>query len=307
MEHFDEIKRDELDQTREYFAAKGAFSLKEVNERLGFKYGSKNGDVRMIASGMFKDISKFMRSEEGDWGADVMAETGLPGTKVVVDGVTIYFHGISHSQGNSVDKGVGKEEFDNFFKKWVHDTYFDKKEGVVLESGFKAAYGMTWGTTAGEDSVMNRLYKENYAKSVIDLSTALLLSGFMSFIRRNESYSAALPEFIGREINARKSMKDLIEMRKTFFKLPQPFLTLLFEGLGRSHIVEKSIVLFRQGMDQVRGETVVHFLCGLNHEASMAALAKQEGTHGAGRKAYTKAELELEGKDLLRKMAITTT
>ncbi|HCX25973.1 MAG: hypothetical protein UX08_C0004G0046 [Candidatus Collierbacteria bacterium GW2011_GWB1_45_35] len=295
----DEFKHGE---TTEFVVARGSRSLEEVNGRLGYKYGKKNGSLKSVASEMFRDINKFMAVEERDWGADVLAETGLPGTKVVIGGVTVYFHGISHSQGNAIDKGVGKEEFDIYLKEWVNDTYFDKKEGVVLESGFRQAYHMNQGEPAGEDTVMDNLFRESIGSLLINTGVAIVISGFSAMIRRNNIESGVIPDFLKKVIDGRKSIKDLVDLRKSFFKLPQPFWTLLLAELAPTHAVEKSIVMYRLGMDRVKGENTIHFLCGLDHEQHMAKLAKEEGLSRVGMTMFTKKGLELEGKQLLEKM-----
>lgn len=304
MEKAFQTGEDEMENsgTSEYLAAVGATSLGLVNEKLGFKYGPQNTPEEKVAKMMFRDIEKFMHKGNADWGEDVLAKTGLPGTKVVVDGMTVYFHGISHGQGNAIDKGVGREGFDDFLKKWVHDTYFDKKEGIVLESGFRQAYHMNQGEPAGEGSVMDNLFKESLGSVLKEAGIAMFLSAAMTFVRRNKEVGSAMPVFLQKLIYARKSIEDLIELRKSYFKLPQPFLTLLLAGLAPTHAVEKSIVMYRLGMDRMRGETVIHFLCGLDHEPQMATLARMEGISRASKGMYTRKGLEREGKQLVERM-----
>ncbi len=289
-------------------ATVGVKSLTEVNEKLGLRYGPKGSSPKILAKGMFADIDKFMVSGETDWGKETMAETGLPGTKVNVDGTIIYIHGISHSFGTEIDKKWGKEELDDFLREWVKKMMIDRGQSVVLESGMKAAYQMNYGNSVDEGSVVEGLFrgKEDWGKLFEALNEALAYSvgsAMMTLIRRG-SKNAGITGFLRKLIDGRSSMTNLIELRKSFFRLSQPFYTLLSEAIAPSNAAERSIVLYRRGLATSEGDDVIHFLCGLEHEPHLVALAKSEGMENRGMMIFTKDRLTITKQKLLEYMAV---
>lgn len=295
-------------ESDEFLAADGALSLTEINKKLDLKYGLKNSSIKSLAKKMFAEIDIFMCRKESDWGNEVLVETGLPGTKVVIGEMTIYIHGIAHSLGTRFDKSLGKEKFDEFLRKWVHKTVIDKGEGVVLESGMKRAYQINYGNSVGEDLIVDSLFKrkENITHLFKEFGAALAYeagSVLLSVIRKDHNQNVKLPEFFRRMVDARKSLEDLIELRKLFFRLPQPFYSLLSEEIAPSSAIERSVVLYRLGLGQMEGHKIVHFISGLDHEPHLVALAKCEGIENNDTRLFTKARIGLAKNKIFDLMA----